>query len=166
MLGEIPYVNGGPGLLLTTNRFAQSNGVMMRWLAIPILAAAAIGQGPGSLAGMLIAGREVASFSGGSKHVAVAPDGSAVATVDHKRMVAVILDPAKGTVKESSHQGSVSSIALLANGPLLHASLTKRESVPTTSICSASVSPWKIGSASERRLASSETGKSLPSHPR
>lgn len=161
MLGEIPYVNGDPGLLLTTNQFAQSNGVMMRWLAIPIFAAAAIGQGPGSLAG-----REVASFSGGSKHVAVAPDGSAVATVDHKRMVAVILDPAKGTVKESSHQGSVSSIALLANGPLLHASLTKRESVPTTSICSASVSPWKIGSASERRLASSATGKSLPSHPR
>lgn len=159
MLGEIPYVNGDPGLLLTTNRFAQSNGVMMRWLAIPILAAAAIGQGPGSLAGMLIAGREVASFSGGS-------NGSSVATGDHKRMVAVILDPAKGTVKESSHQGSVSSIALLANGPLLHASLTKRESVPTTSICSASVSPWKIGSASERRLASSATGKSLPSHPR
>lgn len=86
---------------------------MTRWLAIPILATAAIGQGPDSLVAKLIAGRQVASFAGGSKSVAVAPDGSAVATVDHKRLVAVILDPAKGTVVETSHQGSVHSIALL-----------------------------------------------------
>jgi hypothetical protein len=34
---------------------------------------------------------------------------------------------------------------------------------PTTSICSASVSPWKIGSASAAAAAASATGKSFMS---
>lgn len=39
-------------------------------------------------------------------------------------------------------------------------------SAPTTSICSASVSPWKIGSASASAAARSATGKSFASAPR
>lgn len=84
-------------------------------MALVLLTSIAVGQ-EASLGRRLAAGRKVATFSGGSRFVTVAPDGSAVAAVDHKRSVAVILAGADGAVTESTHKGAVSSIALLPNG--------------------------------------------------
>lgn len=81
-----------------------------------LLSSAAYGQESASLARRLAAGRKVAAFAGGSKFVATASDGSAVAVVDRKRGVAVILSAEDGAVNESRRFKGVSSIALLPNG--------------------------------------------------
>ncbi len=63
-----------------------------------------------------LATRRLAEVIGGEEHVSVAPDGSAVAVVDHDKLVARIVDANTGNVLESAHLGSVAAIALLSHG--------------------------------------------------
>jgi hypothetical protein len=61
-------------------------------------------------------GHEVAAIVGCGKQVSVAPDGSAVAVVDHRRKLARVVDAATGDVRDAPLAGEVCSVALLPNG--------------------------------------------------
>lgn len=60
--------------------------------------------------------RRIAEVVGGEEHVSVAPDGSAVAVVDHEKKVARIVDAKAGEVSDSVRAGEVAAIALLSGG--------------------------------------------------
>lgn len=57
--------------------------------------------------------RTVATIDGWSGQVATAPDGSAVAVIDHERKAACIFDAKSGKVVPAPRAGEVASIALL-----------------------------------------------------
>lgn len=77
------------------------------------LAGIAAAQASPSLVRRLTDARKIAAYDGGSKFVSTAADGSAVATIDGTRKVAVILDAKTGKVTDSTHAGFVTGIGLL-----------------------------------------------------
>lgn len=71
---------------------------------------------PQEVARRLQQGRVVAAVEGCGELVSVAPDGSAVAVVDHERKLARIVDARTGEVRDAPLAGEVFSIALLPKG--------------------------------------------------
>ena len=92
------------------------NGAMLTWSLSLCLTVGASPQGEAEWAKRLAAGRPLVTAVGVGTYVDVAPDGWAVAAVDHEAHAARILDTESGEVAMAPHEGEVFAVALASAG--------------------------------------------------